>query len=120
MQLEDEIRELREALEPAMRTCGRIVDNLDDEQFSARLRRCLMMLTGPENGTGFDYASARTPAGDYLVTLVWSEAAGKVAPKTSVGFSAHGATETLAFLRAAQKVLKHPEYRDLLFQSSHQ
>ena len=117
MHIDDEIRNLRDSLEPAMRTCGHDFEGLDDEQFAGRLRHCLMTLTGGDEATGFDYASAQTPAGDFLVTLVWSSDANKLHPKTSVGFSAHGATESLAFLRAAQKALRHPEYRDLLFRA---
>jgi hypothetical protein len=109
MRTEDEISGLRQALQPAMQACGHAVDGLDDEQFAGRLRRCLMTLTGGDSPIGFDYTSTKTPAGDYLVMLMWSEDARKTHPSSSVGFSAHGATETLAFLRAAQKVVKHPE-----------
>jgi len=118
MHIEDEIRGLREALESAMHACGHASTGLDDEQFAGRLRRCLMSLTGGDRPLGFDYAGTKTPTGDFLVTLVWSEEAGKTDPQTSVGFSAHGPSETLAFLRAAQKVVKHPAYRQLLFRSA--
>src|SRR6187397_1184391 len=113
MRIEDEISGLRKALEPAMHACGHVVDGLDDEQFAGRLRRCLMTLTGGDSPIGFDCTSTKTVAGDYLVMLMWSEDARKNHPSTSVGFSAHGATETLAFLRAAQKVIKHPDYQKL-------
>jgi hypothetical protein len=118
MQIEEEIRSLRAALEPTLNVCGHPVADLDDEQFTGRLRHCLMTLTGGPDAVGFDCASTKTAAGDYLVTLVWSDEANKLQPKTSVGFTAYGPTETLAFLRAAQKTLKHAEYRDLLFRSS--
>jgi hypothetical protein len=118
MQIEEEIRSLRESLEPTLQACGHAVAELDDEQFAGQLRRCLMTLTGGAEAVGFDCAVAKTAAGDFLVTLVWSEEASKLQPKTSVGFTAYGPTETLAFLRAAQKPLRHPEYRDLLFRST--
>jgi hypothetical protein len=120
MQIDEEIRNLRDALEPTLHACGHAVAGLDDEQFTAQLRRCLMTLTGGEQALGFDCASTKTAAGDFLVTLAWSEEANRQQPKTSAGFTAYGPTETLAFLRAAQKALKHPEYRDLLFRSGKQ
>ena len=112
-----DIRALREALGPTLRATGRAFEHLDDEQFAGRLRRFLMALTGGEPAVGFDYCGTRTTAGDFKVTLEWSDAAMEIVANTSRTFTAHGATETLAFLRAAQDALRHPGYLDMLFRT---
>ena len=111
-----EVRQLRAQLEPAMAACGHaILTGLDDDAFTGRLRRCLMTLSGGDAPVGFNYACVRKPAGDYGVTLVWQVGAKTPPPGTPDVFTAHGEEETLAFLRAAEKVLKDDYYRTLLF-----
>jgi hypothetical protein len=115
MDTQEEIRNLRSALTPAMHAFGDRSDGLSDEQFTGRLRRYLMSLTGGESAAGFECASTKTASGDFLATLVWSEDAMRLHPKFTSAFSAYGENENLAFLRAAHKALLHPEYRDLPF-----
>jgi hypothetical protein len=104
-------------MELALWTWGYATDDLDDEEFARRLRAHLATLTGGSDPQGFECTSAKAPSGDYLVLLIWSENARHTHPHASVRFSADGATETLAFLRAALKALQHPEYRELLFRA---
>ena len=113
---ETEVRELRAQLDPAMAACGHaIASDLDDDAFAGRLRRCLMTLSGGDEPVGFNYACTKKPAGDYGVTLVWQVGGKEPPPGTPEIFAAHGENETLAFLRAAEKMLKDNYYRTLLF-----
>jgi hypothetical protein len=115
MQIDEEVRALRSEFHPMLVASGQTdVAGLDNEQFSALLRERLMTLTGGKRRVGFDYSSSRSPTGDYLVMLVWSPDASRTHPRTSVGFSASGRSEILAFLRAAGKILHHPGYRALM------
>jgi hypothetical protein len=112
MRIEEEISALREALEPLIRAHGRAIVTSDDQQFAAHLRDCLKTLVAGKHRAGFDCATTALSDGDYLATLVWSAEAGSRQRKTSVGFTARGPTDTVAFLRVALKALTHPEYRN--------
>lgn len=72
MQIENEIRELRDELEPTMRGSGHFLVGLDNEEFTGRLRHWLMTLTGGDHPVGFECKGTKTLAGDYFVTLVSS------------------------------------------------
>jgi hypothetical protein len=111
--VEEEIRALRQALEPIMLASGRSVAGLRDDQFAGRLRRLLMAITGGANAAGFAYSAIMTVAGDYQVTLEWSAEAMEIAPKSERIFTGYGDTETLAFFYAARNALQHAEYRDM-------
>lgn len=113
MRIEEEISALREALEPLIRAHGHAIVASDDHEFVARLRHCLMTLVAGKHRAGFDCATTAMSNGEYLATLVWSAEAGNRQRKTSVGFTARGPTDTVAFLRVALKALTHPEYRNL-------
>jgi len=113
MHVNEEIRGLREALEPLL--CARSYPTADssDEQFVKYLQHYLMTIVEGANRAGFDCAITFMPEGDYLATLVWSANASNVLRKSSVGFSARGPTSTVAFLRVALKALRHPEYQQM-------
>jgi hypothetical protein len=110
----NETLELRRALESAMAACGRSMGpDLDEEAFTGRLRRCMTTLSGGDDPIGFNYACTKTSTGDFAVTLAWEER--HWLPSVPRVFSAAGKSETLAFLRAAEKVFQHDAYRKMLF-----
>lgn len=113
MSVADEIRALRETLEPMMLASGLPVAGLTDQEFAGRLRRFLMALTGGDNAAGFVYSGIKTVAGDFQVMLEWSTDAMEVASKSERVFTGYGETETLALLHAARNALNHAEYRDM-------
>jgi len=92
---------------------GRSVAGLGDNEFAGRLRRFLMAVCGGDNAAGFVYSGIMTIAGDFQVTLEWSNEAMETAPKSERVFTGFGETETLAFFYAARKAIQHPEYRDM-------
>lgn len=111
---ESQFQRLREAIAPIMAACGHSVpSDIADTAFCGHLRRCLMSLSSGDELVGLNYQCTRTPAGDFCVIFVWQADLAKASGSGPATFMAHGRTEPLAFLLAAEMALHETVYKEV-------